>query len=70
MINAISSETGSEKLNDFAKLAGMSADKFAKAFEEDASGALMSFIDGLSKSGEKMKVLLKYLMIWGLLKQD
>lgn len=57
----LAAETGSKKLNDFAKVAGMSADEFAKAFKEDASGALMSFIDGLSKSGEKGESAIKVL---------
>lgn len=46
-------ETGSSKLNDFAKVAGMSASEFSKAFKEDASKALQMFIEGLSKSEEK-----------------
>ena len=40
-------ETGSEKLNDFAEVAGMSADEFARAYKEDVAGALISFIEGL-----------------------
>ncbi|MGL9971485.1 phage tail tape measure protein [Enterococcus sp. DIV1420a] len=42
----------SGKLNDFAEVAGMSADQFAKAFKEDASGAIIQFIEGLSKAEE------------------
>jgi TP901 family phage tail tape measure protein len=57
----LAAETGSDKLNDFAKVAGMSADEFAKAFKKDATGALMSFIDGLSKSGEQGKSAIKVL---------
>lgn len=57
----LAAETGSSKLNDFAKVAGMSADEFAKAFKEDATGALMAFIDGLSKSGEQGKSAIKIL---------
>lgn len=45
-------ETNSEKLKDYAKVAGMSAKDFSKAFKEDAAGALISFIDGLG-SAEK-----------------
>jgi len=57
----LAAETGSDKLNDFAKVAGMSADEFATAFKEDATGALMAFIDGLSKSGEQGKSAIKVL---------
>lgn len=41
-------ETGSEDLESFAKVAGMSSSKFKKAFEEDAVSALTSFIAGLN----------------------
>lgn len=57
----LAAETGSDKLKDFAKVAGMSADDFAKAFKEDATGALMSFIDGLSKGGEQGESTIKIL---------
>ena len=51
MINMqLAVETGSEDLKDFAKVAGMTADEFSKAFKEDATGALISFIRCLSKS--------------------
>lgn len=40
-------ETG-ERLEDFAHVAGMSADEFAKAWGDNAVGALESFIVGLS----------------------
>lgn len=57
----LAAETGSSKLNDFAKVAGMSADEFATAFKKDATGALMAFIDGLSKSGKQGKSAIKIL---------
>ncbi len=41
-------ETGSERLTDFAVVAGMSADEFAVAFKENAASALISFIEGLN----------------------
>jgi TP901 family phage tail tape measure protein len=41
-------ETGNEKLKDFAKVAGMSADGFAKAFKNNAPGAIQSFLAGLN----------------------
>ena len=40
MINMqLAVETNSEKLKDFAKVAGMSASDFKKAFHEDAAGS-------------------------------
>ncbi|HHK2072454.1 TPA: phage tail tape measure protein [Enterococcus faecalis] len=42
----------SGKLNDFADVAGMSAEQFSKAFKEDASGAIIKFIEGLGKTKE------------------
>lgn len=41
-------ETGSDSLNDFAGVAGMTADEFSKAFEKDAVEALSAFISGLN----------------------
>ncbi len=41
-------ETGSDSLNDFAKVAGMTADEFKDAFEKDAVKALSAFIAGLN----------------------
>lgn len=62
MINMqLAVETGSESLQDFAKVAGMSADEFSKAFKEDATSALLAFIDGLSKSGEQGESAIKVL---------
>ena len=46
-------ETGSEKLNDFSSIAGMTTTEFARAFKEDASGALVSFIKGLGSTEER-----------------
>lgn len=54
MINMqLAAETGGESLKDFAKVSGMSADDFAKAYKEDATGALLAFIEGLGKSEER-----------------
>lgn len=41
-------ETGSESLEDYAKVANMSSDEFSKAFQDNAVGALTAFIDGLN----------------------
>lgn len=56
MINMqLATETGGESLNQFADVAGMSADQFKKSFKDDASGAIISFLEGLSKAEEKGK---------------
>ncbi len=39
--------TGSDELETFAQVAGMSASEFKTAFEQDAAGAILSFISGL-----------------------
>lgn len=43
----LSVETGNKNLGKFAKVAGMSAGEFKKAFQEDAAGALGAFLVGL-----------------------
>ena len=58
-------ETG-EKLTDFAKVAGMSGEQFKKAWQDDAAGALNSFIQGLNdteRNGKSAIVLLDELGI-------
>lgn len=54
-------EKGGGSLKDFAKVSGMTTKEFQKAFKEDATGALMSFIEGLSKSDERGKSAIKVL---------
>lgn len=54
-------ETGSEELQDFARVAGMTGEEFSKLFKEDATGALMAFIDGLSKTGDQGESAIKVL---------
>lgn len=62
MINMqLAVETGNDSLKDFAKVAGMTVDEFSKAFKEDATSAILAFIKGLSKSGEKGKSAIKIL---------
>jgi TP901 family phage tail tape measure protein len=51
----LATEIGGKNLNNFAKVAGMSATEFKKAFQEDAAGAIMQFIKGLSESEEQGK---------------
>lgn len=46
-------ETGSERLEQFARVAGMSTDEFRRAFQEDAAGAIIAFIQGLSTAEER-----------------
>lgn len=46
-------EKGGKPLKEFAKVAGVSANDFAKAYKEDAMGALMAFIKGLSTSEDR-----------------
>lgn len=49
-LNAIdrAASSGGDKLETFARTAGMSAEDFAAAWETDAAGALTAFIQGLS----------------------
>ena len=54
-------EKGGKDLKDFASVAGMSAEEFKKAFKEDATTAIMKFVEGLSKSGERGKSAIKVL---------
>ena len=54
-------ETGSESLNDFASVAGMSAEQFASAFKKDATGALLAFVEGLGDLGDEGDSAIKVL---------
>ena len=54
-------EKGGKDLKNFASVAGMSTKEFRRAFKEDATGAIMQFVDGLSKSGERGKSAIKIL---------
>jgi TP901 family phage tail tape measure protein len=56
--------SGGEELDGFAKVAGMSAEEFRAAFEEDASSAIVAFVLGLqrvSASGENVFAVLESL---------
>lgn len=46
-------ETNSDRLKEFANVAGMSTKEFKKAFEEDAAGAIISFIKGLNSAEDR-----------------
>lgn len=62
MINMqLAVETNSEKLQDFAEVAGMTGEEFSKAFKEDAAGALIEFIGGLAKAEEQGSSAIKVL---------
>lgn len=42
--------SGGDDLERFARVAGMSADEFAAAFEADAASAIAAFVDGLGRA--------------------
>lgn len=46
--------TGSEDLNAFAETAGMSAEEFKRAWEEDAGQTFLKFIEGISAGGDAL----------------
>lgn len=57
-------ETGNDQLIDFATVAGMSAQEFARAYKEDAAGAVVAFTEGLGDMethGKSAVVLLEEL---------
>ena len=47
---------GGKALDEWGAVAGMTGKEFKKAFEEDASGGLQSFVTGLSKMGKNEQV--------------
>lgn len=53
-------------LEDFAKVSGMTADQFKKAWKEDASGALSAFIKGLGDAESKGESAITMLSEMGL----
>ena len=60
MFNAV--ETGGEELDKLANVAGMTSEEFARAFKEDAAGALITFLKGLDavqKSGGNVFAVLE-----------
>lgn len=47
-------QSGGEKLSQFARVAGMSAEQFRESYEQNATGAIVKFVEGLgniNKSG-------------------
>ena len=49
----LATEKGGERLKQFADVAGMSSKEFKKAFQEDASTAIMAFIEGLGNAEKR-----------------
>lgn len=49
----LATEKGGESLEQFANVAGMSGEQFKKAFQEDAAGAIMAFLEGLGSAKER-----------------
>lgn len=54
----VAAETGSEDLEKFANVAGMSAQSFADMFNKDAAGAITAFIQGLANGSDSAIVML------------
>ncbi len=54
-------EQGGERLTEFAAVAGMSSGEFQKAFRDDAAGAIISFISGLSTAEDRGMSAIKIL---------
>jgi TP901 family phage tail tape measure protein len=57
----LATETGGRALNDFASVAGMSADEFRQAFQEDATSAIISFVEGLGNAEDRGTSAIKVL---------
>lgn len=49
----LATEKGGESLEQFANVAGMSGEQFKKAFQEDATTAIMAFLEGLGTAEER-----------------
>ena len=58
--------TAGANLQDFASVSGMTAEKFKKAWKEDASGALSAFIKGLGDAENKGESAITMLSEMGL----
>lgn len=62
----LAAETGGESLDNFAKVAGMSAQEFKTAFQNDAAGAIMKFVEGLASSEDRGLSAIKVLNDMGI----
>lgn len=58
--------TAGTNLEDFAKISGMTAEQFKKAWKEDAAGALTAFIKGLGNAESKGESAITMLSEMGL----
>lgn len=64
---------GGDKLDTFARIAGMSSSEFQTAWQQDAGGAINSFVTGLGQaqaSGENVNQTLSTLGITGIRESD
>lgn len=59
-------ETGGQALTDFASVAGMSTAEFKRAFQEDATAAIIAFITGLGSAEERGQSAIKVLEDMGI----
>lgn len=64
LANAV--QTGGKQLETFAKTAGVSAAEFQRAFEQDAGGAFVSFVQGLARIDKEGGNVFKTLKSLGL----
>ena len=66
-------ETGSEKLDDFARAAGVSPEEFARVFRTDATQAIAIFLDGLKtmeEHGQETATIINELGLSGIRVRD
>ena len=56
----VASETGGEALDDFGKVAGMTAQQFKTLWDNDPAAAFQAFIVGLSKLDDDQKVYIRH----------
>lgn len=71
MGNAV--DEGGEALEGFAEASGMSSEQFATAWQQDAGGAIASFVTGIgdaSEAGENVNAMLDDLGIKGIRESD
>lgn len=62
----VACESGGEELDNFARICGMTGDQFKQSFQEDAYGAIMSFVQGLAAGGEQGESAIKMLTDMGI----
>lgn len=62
-------ETSGSKLDDFARVAGMSVDEFSRLFREDAAGAVLAFVTGLGNAEAQGSSTIQMLEEMGLTEQ-